>query len=286
MFALAELTARDTVAGAAGADSLRRLLIERYPDSEFAAVARRILGLAPVESRSDTSGRLYAQAEALYLEGRHQEAIAGFQEIADRFPASDDAARAQYAIGFIYENHIGLNDSAEVHYRAVAKSYPRTEFAANIQPKLLALDQERKEMEAARRRDSVAAAKTRDSLAAALRMHDSLAAIGGAQADSLKAPKGAAALPASPAPKDTAGTPPPTKEPGQGTPPDTTRVPPGEETERPREPEKKPPSEPPPSEPAPGNPPPESPPETPGGEPPPGEEPSPPPPDITRPGFR
>ena len=160
MFALAEMSARDTVNGAERADSLRHALIERYPDSEFAAVARRILGLAPVESRSDTSGRMYAQAEALYLSGRNEEAIAGFQEIIDRFPNSNDAARSQFAIGFIYENYVGLNDSAEVHYRSLVKTFPRTPYATTIQPRLLEIDQARKEMEAARRRDSVAAAKT------------------------------------------------------------------------------------------------------------------------------
>ena len=263
MFALSELTARDTVSGAGAADSLRTLLIARYPDSEYAAVARRILGMAPVESRSDTSGRLYADAEALYLAGRNEEAIPAFQEVVDRFPASDDAARSQFAIGFIYENHLGLNDSAEVHYRTLVKTYPRTELATAIQPRLLAVDQERKELEAARRRDSIATAKTSDSLAAALRVQDSLAALQQTPADTLSA-----AMRDSLKGKDSVKVPPPAKPPTPGTPPDTTKAPPGEETE------------PPPGQPDPG-----SPPDNPEGEPP-KEEPAPPPPGIIRLGYR
>jgi tetratricopeptide (TPR) repeat protein len=267
MFALAELSARDTVSGAEPtdslsaaqrADSLRYVLIERYPDSEFAAVARRILGLAAVESRSDTSGRMYAEAEALYLSGRNEEAIAGFQEVIDRFPASNDAARSQFAMGFIYENHLGLNDSAEVHYRSLAKSFPRTTYASAVQPKLFEVDQARKEAEAARRRDSVQAAKSRDSLAAALKAQDSLGMLQKAPADTLNAAQGKAAVTG----KDTLNVPPPAVVPPTGTPPDTTAPPPGEPPE----------SEPPQDQP-----------ET---EPPPDEEPPPSPPDITRPGYR
>jgi tetratricopeptide (TPR) repeat protein len=203
---------------------------------------------------------MYAQAEALYLSGRNEEAIAGFQEVIDRFPNSNDAARSQFAIGFIYENYVGLNDSAEVHYRTLVKSFPRTAYATTIQPRLLEIDQVRKEMEAARRRDSVAAVKTRDSLAAALKAQDSLAALKGAPADTMKA-----AI-------DTLKAPPPTTVPTQETPPDTTAPPPGE----------LPPSEPPPPEPPQGEPPQDQPPS----EPPPDEEPVPAPPDIIRPGYR
>lgn len=305
MFALAELSARDTVSGAERADSLRYALIERYPDSEFAAVSRRILGLPSVESRSDTSGRMYAAAEALYLAGRNEEAIAGFQEVVDRFPTSGDAARSQYAIGFIYENHLGLADSAEAHYRSLVKSYPRTTFATTTQARLLEVDQGRKEMEAARLRDSALAARARDSLETAMRVADSLAAIQN-PADTLGAGQGTPALrdaekgtdstkvapavvaPQKAAPADTTGKSkqaPPGEEPGaippgdeSGPPGETQQPPPSGETPVPTTPSEKPAPTTPGEKPAPTTPGEKPPPTPPGGEPPP------PQPDTRRPG--
>jgi len=57
-----------------------------------------------------------------------------------RYPKSEYAARAQYAIGWIYENVEGKFDSATSNYRRLLKDYPNSQYAALVKDKIAEVD--------------------------------------------------------------------------------------------------------------------------------------------------
>jgi tetratricopeptide (TPR) repeat protein len=186
LFALAQIYGQDATAPPGVSDSLHREIVRRFPGTEFSAESRRILGMPPGLSTTDPGEAVYTSAEQRFLNGEYQSAIQGYQAVVEGYPESDFAPMAQYAIGYIYENSIGLMDSAVANYEKLIAMYPRSSYATRVRPRIaqavavrLAAAQE--DSIAAARRDSVAAAGA-DSLLAA--QPDSLAA---AQNDSLAA---------------------------------------------------------------------------------------------------
>jgi tetratricopeptide (TPR) repeat protein len=169
MFSLAEIMGHDTLASTQPADSIYHAIIDRYPHSEYAAEARRILGLAPIVSATDTAGVLLRDAEQKYLAGDYAGAIAGYRTVVDAHPTSTYAPRAQYAVGWLYEEYTTEVDSAIENYRRLMSQYPTDPLAYRIQPRLFEVDQYRKAIA-----DSIAAVE-REKAAAAAR--DSIAAL-------------------------------------------------------------------------------------------------------------
>ena len=117
-------------------DSLYHLLIDRYPQSDFAPEARRAVGLPQVPLVVAPSRTMYRQGEELYLAGHRQEAIDTLRQIAVRYPQSPEAARAQYTVGYLYENAMNLPDSALVVYHRLTAAYPASPYAITIQARL------------------------------------------------------------------------------------------------------------------------------------------------------
>ncbi|HTR99428.1 MAG TPA: tetratricopeptide repeat protein [Bacteroidota bacterium] len=154
LYTLAQIySARDSVANKPLADSLYRQILARFPRSEFAPEARRLLGLPPVEISVDAADSLYGRAEALLVSGDSAAAAVRFKQVAGSFPASPLAPRALYAAGWIYENSLMNNDSAIASYTRLASLYPASVFAARIAPKMFEVMQARQKAAA----DSAAA---------------------------------------------------------------------------------------------------------------------------------
>jgi cellulose synthase operon protein C len=130
LYATADSTSRQTV------DSLYRKTIEIAPNSSYAQEARKNLGLAVKEVAADSSEAVYQNAEGLVLDGRAVDAIPMLQSVAAGYPKSPYAPKALYTIGWIYENSIVDNDSAEAAYQRLVKSYPVSPYATAVQPKL------------------------------------------------------------------------------------------------------------------------------------------------------
>lgn len=118
------------------ADSLYNEIVIQFPESEFADEARRFLGLPPREKVPDPADRLYAEGEFLLREDNADSAIAVFDSIVQTYPGSPLAPKAQYAIGWIYEERQLLPDSAIVHYQKLVALYPGTSYATRVTPKL------------------------------------------------------------------------------------------------------------------------------------------------------
>lgn len=172
-------------------DSLYHLVVDRYPDSEFAAEARRILGLAPQARLSDPADERYRLGEQLLLAGDHRAAVATLRDLIHAFPQSPVVSKALYAMGWIYQERIHKPDSAIALYRALVDSFPSSAFAGLVRPKLAEVDAS----QAARR------AAIQDSLRRAA-----------AQADSIKAAAEKQREPA-PAKRDSVGKAPDVKQP-------------------------------------------------------------------------
>ena len=154
LYTLAQIySARDSVANKRLADSLYREILGRFPRSEFAPEARRLLGLPPVDISVDAADSLYDRAEALLVSGDSAAAAVRFKQIAGSFPSSPLAPRALYAAGWIYENKLMNNDSAIASYTRLASLYPASVYTTRITPKMFEVTQARQKAAA----DSAAA---------------------------------------------------------------------------------------------------------------------------------
>ncbi len=147
-------TASDT---RAQRDSLYRLLIDRYPDNEFAIEAKRILGMEIPWTESDPMEEIYLQAEQELVEGNHEDALYFFEYIVRENTDSKYTVKACYAIGWMYENIFMKPDSAVVYYQTIIEKHPETRFASAVNDKVSAWlqqiaeeERQREEEEAAR----------------------------------------------------------------------------------------------------------------------------------------
>jgi TolA-binding protein len=147
-YAIAQVVyAQDSVNGRRAADSLYRLIVEHYPNTDFAVEARRLLGLPPVAHIVDPGEREYHRAEQTLLAGNFQVALDSMVEIVRGHPTSPFASRAEYAAGWLYEEKLSQPDSALATYQRLMKAYPSSEYAALVRPKVETALAERAQLE-------------------------------------------------------------------------------------------------------------------------------------------
>ncbi len=132
---------RDSTGGKSVADSLYHRIVDDYPLSAFAVVARRLLGLPPIEVTVDPAEEAYKQAERLMLDSSYQAAADSFVMLARTYTVSPLGSRAQYAAGWIYEQKLMLPDSALSVYRRLLKGFPQSTYAQLVKPKVDEADQ-------------------------------------------------------------------------------------------------------------------------------------------------
>ncbi|HLP18148.1 MAG TPA: tetratricopeptide repeat protein [Bacteroidota bacterium] len=144
----------DTTAHGA-VDSLYRKIIDVAPASSYAQEARKYLHLPPRQETADSSEIGFLSGEQLMTEGKTAQAISTFRSIAETYPVSAYAPKALYTIGWLYENQLSNNDSAEAVYKRLTVGYPSSPYAAKVQPKLAAAETERREAEAREKAEKV-----------------------------------------------------------------------------------------------------------------------------------
>ena len=137
LFTLAQMAGEDSTR--APADSLYQELIRRFPETDFADEARKVLGLPPVARSRGEVETEYGAASDMIQAGKYPEAVAALRNITTNFPTSPLAPRAQYAIGWLYENALVTPDSAIANYQLLVSKYPTSSFVALVQPKLVAV---------------------------------------------------------------------------------------------------------------------------------------------------
>jgi TolA-binding protein len=143
LYTLAQVASQDSTKPSGLADSLYREIIRRFPSSVFADECRRILGLPPEKKSRDDADTAYASAEKFVIDGKYEDAVSGFRRVVDRYPRSPLASRAQYAIGWVYENQLVRPDSAIANYQLLVSKFPASPYVTQVQAKLAEVQLER-----------------------------------------------------------------------------------------------------------------------------------------------
>ncbi len=147
LYALAQIFDLDSTRAQSTVDSLYREIVVRFPSSEFAEPARRALGLPEQTKEVDEVALLYSQGEKLMESGENKKAISIFSSIVRGHADSPLASKAQYAIGWIYENALPQPDSAISNYQHLVTLFPSSQYALLVRPKLDAVDAAKRALE-------------------------------------------------------------------------------------------------------------------------------------------
>ncbi len=134
-FALAWL--EEEAGNSARADSLYRVMLARWPGTEWAKRAEIELGLpSTVRTADDKARDLFLAAEALMVAGAPPARVApAYRRVIEEYPQSRIAPRAQYALAVLAERAAvaapgqEAADSAKAAYEAVRDAYPGTPYA-------------------------------------------------------------------------------------------------------------------------------------------------------------
>ncbi len=118
------------------ADSLKNLIIKKYPESIYGKKLRGILEQKTVFEEESQSQTLYKQAEDYLDKGAYQKALTVFQNIAESDSGSLWAQKSRYAIAYIYEHYLNDVQKAIDAYSKLLKEYPSSKFAAIAQKKI------------------------------------------------------------------------------------------------------------------------------------------------------
>lgn len=163
LYTLAQIARTDSTYPKSYTDSLYREIVDRFPDSEFAAESRRLLGLPSPQKAVDSLEIRYRRAESLIAEGQTQAALNTLRGIVAADTTSTLSAKSQYTMGWIYENVKPDRDSSIYHYKRLVNRHPSSQYAGAVQTKLQEAEAQRqRELEAAKleaaRKDSASAA--------------------------------------------------------------------------------------------------------------------------------
>jgi len=93
------------------AQELLRALVERFPKSSSADDALFMLG------------------QIAQNRGRHEEAIARYQDLLERYPNSEHNYKAQFMIGFIYSEDLHDYPMARKAFKKLLEKYPNCDLA-------------------------------------------------------------------------------------------------------------------------------------------------------------
>ncbi|HEX9657914.1 MAG TPA: tetratricopeptide repeat protein [Bacteroidota bacterium] len=135
LFTLAQIDRADSTTGGAVADSLYHVLASDYSESEFGREATRILG-GTVIQKADPAERKYSSAVGLIEKGKSSEALDSLKGIVREFPESPLASKAQYAVGWVYEELQSRPDSALQSYKRLIDLYPSSEYARAVRVRI------------------------------------------------------------------------------------------------------------------------------------------------------
>ncbi|TDI90771.1 MAG: tetratricopeptide repeat protein [Caldithrix sp.] len=120
-------------------DSLLYTLLQRFPDSYQAQDARKKLGL-PLKPIINGPSILFRKAEAaLFNEKNVQNAISGYEAVLAKYPDSEYAPKALFALGWVHDLVTLDKEKATVLYEEIQNKYPNSKFARLVARKLRAV---------------------------------------------------------------------------------------------------------------------------------------------------
>lgn len=112
-------------------DSLFEYISVTWPRSPFAKEASASLGYT-ADASIDDAAELYASGTKFRLIKDYTFAARQYKSVASRFPESDMAPKALYALGWMFERDVHKNDSALFYYGQLIEKYPRSEYAREV----------------------------------------------------------------------------------------------------------------------------------------------------------
>lgn len=115
------------------ADSLFELIADTWPRSEYAKEASVNLGYT-TDASIDDAAELYKSATSFRQIKDYPYASQQYMNIVNKFPTSDHAPKALYAMGWMFERDRQMNDSALHYYGLLIEKYPRSTYAREIRP--------------------------------------------------------------------------------------------------------------------------------------------------------
>jgi len=114
-----------------------RDIINQYPTSHVANECRKLMNIPVVDEVIQSSDdSIYMYAENQFAENKYDEALTAFKEISVNHPVSLHAAKANYAIGWIYENILSKPDSAVFYYSKLADDVSSSGLFSKVMDKL------------------------------------------------------------------------------------------------------------------------------------------------------
>lgn len=135
---------KDSVA----ADSVYKKLIETYPNTIYAELARDHLNLPNIEKTEDIALEKFKKAEKEYLDNNNLNiALSQYEKIATNYPESKFASKSLFAMGWIYETDLNKNDKALEIYQKLVDDYPETDHAKNVKKKIDEVNRQQQEKE-------------------------------------------------------------------------------------------------------------------------------------------
>ncbi len=115
------------------ADSLFEFIADTWPRSEYAKEASVNLGYT-TDASIDDAAELYKSATSFRQIKDYPYASQQYMNIVNKFPTSDYAPKALYAMGWMFERDRQMNDSALHYYGMLIEKYPRSTYAREIRP--------------------------------------------------------------------------------------------------------------------------------------------------------
>ncbi|MEY3386637.1 MAG: hypothetical protein RIR53_1448 [Bacteroidota bacterium] len=112
-------------------DSLFEVISLRWPRSPFAKEAAANLGFT-ADATIDDAAELYASGSKFRMIKDYSFASRQFMTVVNKFPQSDVAPKALYAMGWMFERDVQRNDSALFYYQQLIEQYPRSEYAREV----------------------------------------------------------------------------------------------------------------------------------------------------------
>jgi len=113
------------------ADSLEKIILENYPESQYADYIKEKKGLVTFETDTgmDPYHRLFLQAESLLDQEEYQNALEILNQIALEDSGSAWAKKSRYVTAWIYEKKLVDIPKAIAAYSVIVKEYPDSELA-------------------------------------------------------------------------------------------------------------------------------------------------------------
>jgi len=110
------------------ADSIKEIILQDYPETSYAAYFKsKKTKTIKIANDDSLYKNLYEQGETLMFDGRFEEAIDIFTQIAVEDSGTEFAKKARYASAWIYEKKLDDIPGAVHAYTILANEYPQSE---------------------------------------------------------------------------------------------------------------------------------------------------------------